>query len=71
MNVIESFLYMIPDHTIEELLISLILCAVLAGFAYKFDILDFICFELDLKKYKTNIILIIFFISKIFNEDKK
>jgi uncharacterized protein (TIGR00297 family) len=32
---------MIPDHTIEELLISLILCAILSGFAYKFKILDF------------------------------
>jgi uncharacterized protein (TIGR00297 family) len=41
MNLIESFLYMIPDHSINELLISLILCAILAGFAYKFNILDF------------------------------
>jgi uncharacterized protein (TIGR00297 family) len=32
---------MIPDHSIEELLVSLILCAILAGFAYKYNILDF------------------------------
>lgn len=41
MNLIESFLYTIPDHTFEELLLSLILCSILAGFAFKFDILDF------------------------------